>query len=801
MSARIILIFSLLQSYLVAQPFYFERSDSMGVDFSALGGYGNGVSTYDWDRDGFDDLTLLRDGSLPRFYHNEGGISFSQVEFQGIDVSDNQKSVNWVDFNNDGFPDLSFNSFQGGMRLYLNQGDFTFVNITASSGVEQNAADWGYGHSWADYDRDGFLDLFVANYNIESTEIRPNHLYHNNGNNTFTDVTSVMGLGNIEEATFMGVWFDYNNDGYNDLLVLNDRVIFPNYLYKNGPFGLSDVSAAVGMNVYMDSMSGTVGDYDNDGFLDVFISNTPFTGNHFYKNTPQGIFANIASTLGVQLFQWAWGAVWVDYDSDMYQDLFVTTQPFVGFGNPGYHFLLQNQVANFSYQPQAGFLGSAGSTFGAARADFNSDGKPDLVTHSLAPLGTEVWINEHSTANYLRIAPRGVVSNRDAVGTRIEVFAGGQRQVRFTMCGEQFISQNSQWLHFGMGNSTMADSIWVRWPSGHRETFYAISSNQSLELFEGGSVTNQIQVLSGHLELCPGESVVLDGGEWDAYQWSTGSHERTITISESGSIGLQVSSGQFTIVSDPVTVVLHSLPNFATEIQHVQCFNDSDAQVEFVPDSSEALFQIFYDSLLIEPVILGLSAGEYSYELHWGSSCSLDSSFQITEPEALSILSIEHLLFAESPECMGTYTFWSQATGGSGALSYQWNFYNLGEDIPFFSVQGDSASCIPASASVIVECLVLDQNACSDQLSVQVDGVTGIQALNFKQTLFPNPTDNWVFLPEAFHVIDVVNVLGQSVRVEIGQNNALSLGKLVPGIYFVQVKNHGVDQVWRVQKK
>jgi gliding motility-associated-like protein len=227
MSARIILIFSLLQSYLVAQPFYFEQSDSMGVDFSALGGYGNGVSTYDWDRDGFDDLTLLKDGSLPRFYHNEAGITFSQVEFQGIDVTDNQKSVNWVDFNNDGFPDLSFNSFQGGMRLYLNQGDFTFINITASSGVEQNAADWGYGHSWADYDRDGFLDLFVANYNIESTEIRPNHLYHNNGNNTFTDVTSVMGLGNIEEATFMGVWFDYNNDGYNDSWRIENIQLFP----------------------------------------------------------------------------------------------------------------------------------------------------------------------------------------------------------------------------------------------------------------------------------------------------------------------------------------------------------------------------------------------------------------------------------------------------------------------------------------------------------------------------------------------------------------------------------------------
>ena len=379
--------FFLVCNYSIAISQHFqEMSSELGVDFFASGEYGSGLSVHDWNEDGFDDLVLLCKDSLPAFYlNNQNG--FTRVFFDGITISNDIKSVCWVDINNDGALDLSFNSHLGGPTIYLNQGDFSFVDITESSGIVQRITDWGFGHNWGDFDHDGDLDLFVANYNWIDFDDGFNHIYRNNGDLTFNEVSEEIGVNFLKEPTFIGLWLDFNNDNLTDLFVLNDRNQYVNYLYVNtGNDNLSSQGDQTNFNIIMDSMCATAGDYDNDGYFDMYVTNTPQFGNRLFKNNPIGAFQETSALLGLQMFEWSWGSVWIDVQNRGWQDLFVVTQPNIPFDRPGRHFLFTNTTQSFELSQGAGFEGSEDWTFATARGDFNNDGKPDLVTHSYNPL-------------------------------------------------------------------------------------------------------------------------------------------------------------------------------------------------------------------------------------------------------------------------------------------------------------------------------------------------------------------------------------------------------------------------------
>ncbi|MEZ5174455.1 MAG: VCBS repeat-containing protein, partial [Bacteroidia bacterium] len=329
---------------------------------------------------------FLMTDSLPAFYENNHN-GFTRVVFPGIDIQDEVKSVIFTDFDHDNLYDLSFTSFMGGCRLYHNTGDFVFEDITASAGIPNGTGLMTFCQAWGDYDLDGDLDFFICNYNSDSGNPGYDALYRNNGNLTFTNVTESAGIFSDLDPTFCAVWSDYNNDGLPDLYVLNDRASWRNFLYRNNGNGtFTEVGVSAGMSDFMDSMSATMGDYNNDGREDIYISNTPLDGNKLFRNNASFHFSDAAASLGAQIFGWSWGASWIDYNNDGKQDLFVSTQAFSPMAQPGGLYLLKNNLSSFDLVYNAGFQTVSGSTFSVARGDLNNDGFYDLITNSYAPM-------------------------------------------------------------------------------------------------------------------------------------------------------------------------------------------------------------------------------------------------------------------------------------------------------------------------------------------------------------------------------------------------------------------------------
>jgi hypothetical protein len=780
------------------------------IDISgfASGTYGSGVSLYDWNKDGYDDITLLGTGVPPKFYLNTGG-QFQEVFFNGIQIANEIKSVTWIDMNNDGFPDLAFNSFNGGLKLYKNNGDFTFSDFTSSAGVVESDTDWGFGISWADYDTDGYLDLFVANYNSDWGQPGPNHLYHNNGDFTFNDVTAQLGIDTSNAATFMGIWFDYNNDNLVDLLVLNDRVLYQNFLYKNiGNGQFLDVSQESGSNVYMDPMSGTIGDFNNDGWFDYYVTNTPTNGNKLFRNSINGTFVDVGAGLNSRIFQWCWGATWVDYNNDTFQDLFVVSQPYTGNGSIGNHYLLKNTGSTFDWQVSAGFAGSTGATFATARGDFNNDGHPDLITHSFAPLGVEVWYNQIQTGNYLKVALEGVLSNRDGIGAKITAYTGTTKQARFTLCGEQYISQNSQWQHFGFGSISTIDSLVVLWPSGHIDKFFGVNTNQSLRIKEGSSITNQISVVSGNVQFCPGDSIILDGGNWSTHNWSTGQSTRYISIHQSETVSLIVTNQVgVEIVSDTLVISASIVPQYAVEIDMPLCFDNNNGGIQILADSSQNINSVVWNTNQTGTSVSGLNAGVYSLMMNYGFGCSLVDTIELHNPPEIQLTEIVSSIQSEvNSECPSTYSITANAIGGSGGYIFNWEFYLGNNSSPFLIETGDTIHCIPTN-DIRVACKVIDSKFCTDSLSAHLDLVLGFDSNINQFYVFPNPFNDILTVQSScvLKKLTLLDLSGKELFVKSDiQNtfvNLMDTQELKSGLYLLKIESEFGVTYKKVQKK
>lgn len=293
-----------------AQIQFNEEALLLGCSNSSygLGTYGGGISFFDFDKDGWDDITVSSETGDPvRFYKNNTGV-FSQIEFISFDPLFETKTVQWIDFDNDGDYDLFVTSFSDSNILYQNIGNMVFEDVTISSGLILNDNS-NYGSSWGDYDKDGFLDVFICSRSDFQEDDTQNYLYHNNGDGTFSIVNDQAGIDNNHHLSFCSSFFDYNNDGWQDLYIANDKLETQNLLYKNNGDGtFTEVGEETGTNISMDGMSTTIGDYNEDGWLDIYITNT-IAGNVFLKNNGDGTFTDVASTNGTLFESAAWGAV------------------------------------------------------------------------------------------------------------------------------------------------------------------------------------------------------------------------------------------------------------------------------------------------------------------------------------------------------------------------------------------------------------------------------------------------------------------------------------------------------------
>ena len=491
------LIFSNLSN---AQLAFEDVATQVGVNYSyGDSEYGGGVSLADFNNDGWDDITYAtEDGAQIYFFENNNGV-FNLVTLNGISNTYKTKQVIWIDYDNDGDKDLFVTAIEGVNEFYRNDGGMNFTNISSTIGFFQTDL-FTYGTSFGDIDNDGDLDAFISNRT--STEQNQRNYLYRNDEGTFVDITQSSGIpiedeeGNENsQLSFCTMFFDYNKDGFQDIYLANDKTDNINRLYKNlGNGTFEDVSVASGSGIAVNAMTTTLGDYNNDGWFDIYITNTQSSqagnGNVLLKNNGDGTFTNVAEETGTTFNSLAWGAVFLDADNDTLLDLYVSGGYDGSIGSflsaAFYH---QQNDETFVIPQNIGFENDTRKSFSNAIGDINNDGKPDIIVCN----DTEnnfLWENKTTnTNNWLKVKLEGVTTNRDGIGNTIEIFINGRSQYRYTLAGEGYISQNSYHEFFGLGEATEVDYVKVTWTGTNTEDIiYDVNANQSITIKEGNGV-------------------------------------------------------------------------------------------------------------------------------------------------------------------------------------------------------------------------------------------------------------------------------------------------------------------------
>ena len=517
-------------------PSYEDVSDKAGINFqhsfgekklsSIMEATGSGCAWFDYNNDGWLDLYVLSgrymegvtkfskpDGidATNHLYRNNGDGTFTDVTAQaGVGGKGFGMGVTVGDYDNDGFEDLYVTNWNSSL-LYHNNGHGTFTDVTAKAGVEN--PHFGVGTAWLDYDRDGKLDLYVGNYlqfdpdakmryftadafpgplDYEGTADR---LFHNTGDGTFSDVSQKAGIANPAGRAMGVTTGDYDNDGWPDVYVANDTM--ESYLYHNNHDGTfknvaPDVNTAFGANGEATSaMNPIFGDYDNDGWQDLFVSDMRY--HRLFHNPGNDAFwldttveTGVASVSGQYV---AWGDGFFDFDNDGWKDIYVV--------NGGLHWLIPMEDSVLRNNGNGTFTdvsAQLGSYFkfkkvgrGACFADYDNDGYLDAFIMVLGGRGILLHNNPPPVGqrnHWLTIRLVGTKSNRDGFGTRLEAVAGDSRQYIEAVSENGYLSQGDPRPHFGLGSHAEVDKLTIYWPSGTVQTLEHVKADQILTVTE-----------------------------------------------------------------------------------------------------------------------------------------------------------------------------------------------------------------------------------------------------------------------------------------------------------------------------
>ena len=450
---------------------------------------GGGISFADFDGDGLDDLSLATSNGEPIFFFKNIGNGLQKLNLLP-NLKGEVKHLLWVDIDNDGDKDLYVALADAYNRMYLNDGKLNLTDQTAKLGLDL-VNYTTFGACFGDFNRDGWVDLYYGLRRIE-LDGKPNisKLFLNNGKG-FTDVTLPSGTEDGGKTPFCSSFIDYNNDRWPDLYTAHDRKRGNTLLRNNKNGTFSDVSIATGTELKMDGMSVSTGDCNNDGFFEIYVSNSEAGNALFINQNGQG-FINKSVEKGVAFNSVAWGTNFLDGDNDGDEDLYVSGMLVGKSAINSTYYVNQFPQSQFIKGPK--ILSDTVSSFNNAIGDINNDGYPDIAVINVGPFPSFIFENQGGINNYLKIKLKGVISNRDAVGSMITVFSGGKKQFRYTQCGVGFMGQNSDTEQFGLGSSIKADSLTVLWPSGHIDRLYDLFANKRYLLTEGSTTKNIISV-------------------------------------------------------------------------------------------------------------------------------------------------------------------------------------------------------------------------------------------------------------------------------------------------------------------
>jgi enediyne biosynthesis protein E4 len=514
-----------------------------------------GAALLDFDNDGWLDILLVNGSTLKelkrptpglcakdgiRLYRNRRDGTFADVSAKSGLVRAAPGKSCWGfgvavgDYDNDGWKDVYITYLDGG-ALFHNNRDSTFTDITAKAGTD-NAGSWGTSTAFGDYDNDGRLDLYVANYvSLELANLPPfgsgvfcqyrgipvscgprglkgarDRLYHNNGDGTFSDVTEKL---NIDPDAYYGlgvVWADVNKDGCEDVYVANDSS--PSLLYHNHcKGGFAEIGVAAGVAYSSDGreqagMGVDFGDYDNDGWPDLAKTNFSDDSNNLYHNDRGKEFTDQAATTGfgpISIPFLGFGIKFLDFDNDGWQDIFVANghvnpqvdQHAFGVSYAQRNLLFRNlrnkRFEEVGQRAGAAFLKTAVAR-GAATGDFDNDGKMDLLVTRLGETPALLHNTQTGIGNWLTISLVGTRSNRDGLGALVEVTSGNTTQYGEVRANSSYESASDSRLHFGIGNGALTDSVTIRWPSGPTETIRGEKPGHYLVIREGSGVVERL---------------------------------------------------------------------------------------------------------------------------------------------------------------------------------------------------------------------------------------------------------------------------------------------------------------------
>jgi hypothetical protein len=455
-----------------ADPFTRVASDPV------VSGAGSTAAAWgDFNNDGYPDLLVGTYLGASSLYRNNGNGTFSLVSSGPITTDSGAVyGAAWADYDNDGHLDLYLNNNQSSFSntndwLYHNNGDGTFAKVT--SGPVVTSGGNGNNCGWADYDGDGYVDLFVANSDGKS------YLFHNNKDGTFTSVSNAITTGTLGNSQG-GAWADYDNDGKPDLYV--SRVGSPCVLFHND--GNGNFSKVTSGTISSDS-GGAQGtswaDYDNSGYLSLFVINNK-SQNFLYHNNGDGTFTRITSGPPVTDIGDGHGCAWGDYDNDGYLDLLVVNRH-------GTNFLYRNnRDGTFTRDTTSSLSTDVGDSWAAAWADYDNDGALDVFVTQYQGYTSRLYHNNGNSNGWLTVSCTGTTSNRAAIGAKVRVHATiwgkPMWQVREISGGSGLGTQDDLRPHFGLGDAAVADEVRIEWPSGIVQTFKNVTAKTILRVTE-----------------------------------------------------------------------------------------------------------------------------------------------------------------------------------------------------------------------------------------------------------------------------------------------------------------------------
>jgi hypothetical protein len=529
-------------------PWFEDVTDKLGVNFTHDPGpitkypmyqaIGSGCAIHDLDGDGRPDLLLLTNGgpnatSTNKLYRQKPDGTFEDVSAgSGLDFPGHNMGVAIGDVNNDGKPDILITQYTGA-RLFLNLGGMKFADVTEEAGIKNPS--WGASAAFVDYDRDGWLDLVIVNYvnydpnwpclsraggedycapvSFSGTATR---LFRNLGGQLkggparakFEDVTAASRLGSVAGPGLGVVCADFDGDGWPDIFVANDGK--PNHLWinqKDGTFkeeGASRGAAYNQMGLSYAGMGIALGDVDNDGLLDLYVTHLTSETNTLWRQGPRGLFKDVSAAWGLTGTRWrgtGFGTLMADFDHDGWLDIAIVNGRVERAGQaprPG----LSPHWAPYGERNQ--LLANAGDgrfkdvsvnspalcgyytvARGLACGDIDGDGAPDLL---VTAIGEKARVLRNVAANrghWLTVRAIDPALNRDAYGAEVAVRAGGVRRVRVVNPAESFLSASSGVAHFGLGAAAAVDGFDVTWPDGTKETFPGVAADRAVELRKG----------------------------------------------------------------------------------------------------------------------------------------------------------------------------------------------------------------------------------------------------------------------------------------------------------------------------